>query len=87
MEEQNLPLSASEPGKIKTEKKKRSWLKKFTWKFFTILFLLLAAFAYWKYFFTYSKGNRTGLLQKFSYKGTIFKTLQRRADVMDGGGA
>jgi hypothetical protein len=37
---------------------------------------LLAGLIYWKYFFTYSEGNRTGLLQKFSYKGTIFKTYE-----------
>lgn len=49
-------------------------------KFFTILtiviILTLAGIIYWKYFFTYSEGNRTGLLQKFSYKGTVFKTYE-----------
>jgi hypothetical protein len=76
MEEQNLPLSVSEPGKVQAEKKKRRGLKKFAWKFLIVFFLLLSAFVYWKYFFTYSKGNRTGLLQKFSYKGTVFKTYE-----------
>ncbi|MFM2139191.1 MAG: hypothetical protein RJA57_1498 [Bacteroidota bacterium] len=38
--------------------------------------LILALFVYWKYFFTYSEGNRTGLLQKFSYRGTLFKTYE-----------
>lgn len=43
----------------------------------TIVILLAAiVFIYWKYFFTYSEGNRTGLLQKFSYKGTLFKTYE-----------
>ncbi len=41
-----------------------------------ILFLLLASFVYWKYFFTYSEGYRAGLLQKFSKKGTLFKTYE-----------
>ena len=44
--------------------------------FIFILLLGFAAFAYWKYFFTYSDGNRTGLLQKLSHKGTIFKTYE-----------
>lgn len=43
-----------------------------------VLFILLflAAFVYWKYVFTYSEGYRAGLLQKFSKKGTIFKTYE-----------
>jgi len=40
----------------------------------TILIIFLAIFIYWKYFYTYSEGYRAGLLQKFSSKGTIFKT-------------
>jgi hypothetical protein len=42
-----------------------------------ILLILLLGFGiyfYWKYFFTYSSGNRYGLLQKFSTKGNLFKT-------------
>lgn len=31
---------------------------------------------YWRYFYTYSDGNRTGLLQKFSHKGNLFKTYE-----------
>lgn len=34
------------------------------------------AFIYWKYFYTYSEGYRAGLLQKFSSKGTLFKTYE-----------
>ncbi len=49
-------------------------------KIFGILFLLLllgfGIYFYWKYFFTYSSGNRYGLLQKFSHKGTLFKTYE-----------
>jgi hypothetical protein len=29
-----------------------------------------------KYFYTYSEGYRAGLLQKFSRKGTVFKTYE-----------
>jgi hypothetical protein len=42
---------------------------------FLIVFIL-CIFIYWKYFFTYSEGYRAGLLQKFSRKGTIFKTFE-----------
>jgi hypothetical protein len=41
-----------------------------------ILVLVLGIFCYWKYAFTYSSGNRFGLLQKFSQKGALFKTYE-----------
>jgi len=41
-----------------------------------IIIVILAAFIYWKFAFTYSDGFRAGLLQKFSRKGTIFKTYE-----------
>ncbi len=44
--------------------------------FMIVLFLFLAVFIYWRYFFTYSNGNRYGLLQKFSHKGNLFKTYE-----------
>ena len=43
---------------------------------FLVIFLGLAIFFYWKYFYTYSSGNRYGLLQKFSHKGNLFKTYE-----------
>ncbi len=51
-------------------------MRKFLTIFTTVIILALAGFVYWKYFFTYSNGYRSGLLQKFSYKGTIFKTYE-----------
>ena len=51
-------------------------MKKFWSWFLFILLLILAAFIYWKFFFTYSEGYRAGLLQKFSKKGTLFKTYE-----------
>jgi len=45
------------------------------WLLFLIL-LFVAIFIYWKYFYTYSEGYRAGLLQKFSSKGTLFKTYE-----------
>ena len=41
-----------------------------------IIVLVLAGFVYWKFYYTYSDGNRTGLLQKFSHKGNLFKTYE-----------
>lgn len=41
-----------------------------------LLFIFLAVFIYWKYFYTYSDGYRAGLLQKFSRKGNVFKTYE-----------
>lgn len=49
-------------------------------KIFTIVFVILIAVSgiwfWWKFYYTYSDGNRTGLLQKFSHKGNIFKTYE-----------
>lgn len=44
-----------------------------------LLFLIVIVggiFIYWKYFYNYSTGYRAGLLQKFSSKGTLFKTYE-----------
>jgi hypothetical protein len=54
---------------------KRKIRKMLNW-LVTILILFLAIFVYWKYFYTYSDGYRAGLLQKFSRKGTLFKTYE-----------
>ena len=50
--------------------------KKFLWIFLAFVLVILAVFIYWKFYFTYSEGSRAGLLQKFSYKGNIFKTYE-----------
>lgn len=47
----------------------------FRWILFLFI-LFLGIFIYWKYFYTYSEGYRAGLLQKFSNKGTFFKTYE-----------
>ncbi len=56
--------------------KRRSNAGKYFRIFMIVLFLFLAVFVYWRYFFTYSSGNRYGLLQKFSHKGNLFKTYE-----------
>jgi hypothetical protein len=51
-------------------------MKKFLSRALIVLLILLASFFYWKYIFDYSEGYRAGLLQKFSSKGTFFKTYE-----------
>ena len=55
---------------------KTNCMKKFLGITTTIIILFLAVFFYWRYYYTYSEGNRTGLLQKFSHKGNVFKTYE-----------
>jgi hypothetical protein len=46
-------------------------------KWMLILVVIIGSIViYWKYFYTYSEGYRAGLLQKFSSKGTLFKTYE-----------
>jgi amino acid transporter len=57
--------------------KKQTWKDRFRRNFRTfllIVFLVLAFCIYWFFFNSYSKGERTGVLIKISYKGNIFKT-------------
>jgi hypothetical protein len=51
-------------------------MRKFLSRLLIIIVLLVGSLVYWKYFYTYSEGYRAGLLQKFSSKGTIFKTYE-----------
>jgi hypothetical protein len=50
--------------------------KKFLKWFSFLLIIFIGGLIFWKYFYTYSEGYRAGLLQKFSHKGTIFKTFE-----------
>jgi len=51
-------------------------MKKFLTWFIVIFILVITFLIYWYYFNTYSEGNRSGVLQKFSKKGNIFKTYE-----------
>ncbi|HNW73929.1 MAG: hypothetical protein PHP04_04085 [Bacteroidales bacterium] len=51
-------------------------MRKFLIWFITVVVIIGAIFIYWKFYFTYSVGHRAGLLQKFSYRGVIFKTYE-----------
>lgn len=41
-----------------------------------VALLVITGIVYWRYYYTYSDGNRFGLLQKFSRKGNLFKTYE-----------
>ena len=41
-----------------------------------LVIILIGSMFYWKYYFTYSEGYRAGVLQKFSKKGSFFKTYE-----------
>jgi len=56
-------------GVVKKTKRTLRWI-------LFLLALFIGIFIYWKYFYTYSEGFRAGLLQKFSNKGTFFKTYE-----------
>jgi hypothetical protein len=70
------------PDTVETKPAVSKWtlikkkMKKIFYLFAIFLFIILGGLVYWKYFFTYSEGSRVGLLQKFSRKGTIFKTYE-----------
>jgi len=51
-------------------------MKKFLIRALIVVVILLGSLIYWKYFFTYSEGYRAGLLQKFSSRGSLFKTYE-----------
>ena len=46
-----------------------------TWSI-AIIVVVLSFLIYWNYYNTYSEGNRSGVLQKFSKRGNIFKTYE-----------
>jgi hypothetical protein len=56
-------------GVVKKTRRVLKWIM-------ALLIIFMGTFIYWKYFYTYSEGYRAGLLQKFSNKGTIFKTYE-----------
>lgn len=44
---------------------------------FLVVFLLVGGTIFWwKYYYTYSDGSRSGMLQKLSHKGNLFKTYE-----------
>jgi hypothetical protein len=58
------------------KQRRRFHIRRVLWIIFLFILLVLGGYFYWKYYFTYSSGNRYGLLQKFSHKGNVFKTYE-----------
>ncbi len=51
-------------------------IRKYIYMVITLFVVIVGIYVYWSFFFTFSDGYRAGLLQKFSRKGTIFKTYE-----------
>lgn len=56
--------------------KKTGAFRRFVRWFTLILLVVLGFLFWWKYFYTYSDGYRSGLMQKLSHKGNMFKTYE-----------
>jgi hypothetical protein len=80
--DQQMPSNTSQSGVPVT--KPTSSVKRFFRKLVLYFFFLLAIVLTGLYFyfnFTYSEGNRAGMLTKFSTKGYIFKTYEGELNV------
>jgi hypothetical protein len=75
MESTNAPLSERTPA-LEPEKKKISGFKKFMRVFRVLLVLGLIAFIYFKFFFVFGDGVKSGHLNYAVKKGNIFKTYE-----------
>ena len=67
------PLNA---GTVKKETKKRRGCGGIAFLIFLLIAGIAALFGWWKYYYTYSEGFRSGQLQKFSHKGNFMKTYE-----------
>ena len=65
-----------QPVKATSDTRRSGSVKKILFSAFLVLLVLLAIFTWWNYYYTYSDGNRYGLLQKFSRRGNLFKTYE-----------
>ena len=53
-----------------------SGFAKFMRWFLVIIVVVFGVIFWWKYYYTYSDGYRSGLMQKLSHKGNLFKTYE-----------
>jgi hypothetical protein len=51
-------------------------VKKILYILLIVFFVFIGFYMHWKYYYTYSDGYRSGVLQKFSRKGYVFKTYE-----------
>lgn len=57
-------------------KNKKSGCGKFIFITLVIFIVVGGGIFYWKYYYTYSDGFRSGMLQKLSHKGNLMKTYE-----------
>jgi hypothetical protein len=75
MKPENSPAASASSTPSRWTGVRRRIKRVFYWIGFFVI-IILGVFFYWKFFYTYSEGFRAGYLQKFSRKGTIFKTYE-----------
>lgn len=51
-------------------------MKRFLWIIFTIIFVVLAGFLYWRYYWVFGEGVKAGELNYVVKKGYLFKTYE-----------
>ncbi len=73
MNQEAVPVSNPEPTRWMLVKRKTKRILR--WIVFLFIIILFIIF-YLRYVHTYSEGSRSGLLQKFSKTGFIFKTYE-----------
>ncbi|MGC4037464.1 MAG: hypothetical protein QM764_15995 [Chitinophagaceae bacterium] len=61
---------------IKQQPKKTSGFKRFFRVFIIMFILVVGVYIYWKYFFVFGQGVKSGYLNFAVYKGQIFKTYE-----------
>jgi len=75
MAEINQPNNVADTV-VKPAAKFMKKIKKYLYMALATVVVIIGIYVYWSFFFTYSDGYRAGMLQKFSRKGTIFKTYE-----------
>jgi hypothetical protein len=63
-------------GPNKNLQEKKGGCGKYIFIALLIFIILSAGIFYWKYYYTYSDGFRSGMLQKLSHKGNLLKTYE-----------
>lgn len=51
-------------------------MKKFLWTFCIALILFLSGYVYWRFFYVFAEGVKSGVLNYAVYKGNLFKTYE-----------
>ena len=60
----------------KTNLQKKKGCGRYIFMVLLIFIIVGAGIFYWKYYYTYSDGYRSGMLQKLSHKGNLMKTYE-----------